>query len=814
MINYSVSWTPADGAPTPSTPPDLLALGIAAHRRGELDQAITHFTEALRARPNRVFAAFGLGVANIDKGMGLISIPFLRRALMLRPDSVPAGEALLYALLRSGRLDDAEMLLADVEARHIPIDTAAWRDRLTRCRDGADPATLGLPAPVLSDVEHEPPDPSLTLQTETPAHAALRVPFARALANHRDGKWHTLIADLNALLEAHPDWGEGMHLRGVTLMAIGRLDPAVSDLQQASRLLPGRSEIQDHLSVALGRLDDLPGVRNAFEQALALDPLRPETWNNAADSAIAQQRDLEAYQYAFQAVRLRSDELAFVLNLGRAAKGIGSLAFARKALLRLLDALPEHAAARRELGEISLLEGRHAEAVAHFEQVLAGAPDDLAVQGSLIFLKNYLGSETQAGICARARRFGELLEKGLPEPATWPAPPDPERRLRVGFVSGDLRTHPVGRFFRTVAEALARSDGLELFAYPTTRQADDLTQRIRAAFDHWTPIPGLSDEEASARIHADRIDILVDLSGHTGRNRLGVFARRPAPVQVTWLGYFGTTGLSRIDYFLAGPLDVPPREECEFVERIWRLPSTRLCFSRPDADVEVAPLPALLATGRSGPITFGCFNNLRKLDDRVVRLWARVLEAVEDSRLFLKTAALASEPVREAIRRRFRDAGLDPARLILEGESPYAEYLGAYARVDIALDPFPYTGGTTSIEALWMGVPVLTLAGDRLLSRQGEGMLRALGLDDWVASDEADYLEKAVGHAGLLDSLKALRAGLRPRLEASALMDAPRFARDLEAVLRGMWVDRCAAANTAIAAPVTGEATPTDPGPF
>ena len=243
-----------------------------------------------------------------------------------------------------------------------------------------------------------------------------------------------------------------------------------------------------------------------------------------------------------------------------------------------------------------------------------------------------------------------------------------------------------------------------LIAYPTINKTDDLTERIRPYFSKWQPLVGLSDEEAAKRIHEDGVHILIDLAGHTAGNRLPVFAYKPAPVQVTWLGYFATTGVKEIDYILGDPYVTPEREADHFVEKIWALPETYCCFSPPVGAPEVNPLPAL----SNGYVTFGCFNNLAKVNERVIELWGRVLQAVPGSKLMLKTKALADEAVRKRITEQFQAQGVAPDRLILEGPAPRVELLGAYGRVDIALDPFPYPGGTTSAEALWMGVPVLT----------------------------------------------------------------------------------------------------------
>ncbi len=296
----------------------------------------------------------------------------------------------------------------------------------------------------------------------------------------------------------------------------------------------------------------------------------------------------------------------------------------------------------------------------------------------------------------------------------------------------------------------------------------------------------MSDLDLARRIREDAIDVLVDVSGHTSQNRLGVFAAKPAPVQVTWLGYFGSTGVSGVDYVLADPWSVPPGDEDQFTEQVWRLPETRLCFAPPDASVEVGPPPVMA----SGCVTYGCFGNLAKVGDAVLSVWCRVLQAVPGARMFVKAKQLGDAAVRQRLIARFHEHGIGEDRLTIEGPGPRAAYLAAYNRIDVVLDTFPYPGGTTTLEGLWMGVPIVTRQGDRLLSRQGESILVNLGLTDWIANDEEQYVRLAVAAADPL-RLSQVRPSLRKRLQASPLMDAPRFARHFEAALQGMWSRWC-----------------------
>jgi len=350
--------------------------------------------------------------------------------------------------------------------------------------------------------------------------------------------------------------------------------------------------------------------------------------------------------------------------------------------------------------------------------------------------------------------------------------------------------HPVGYFLESVLSALATQAAgrIDWFAYPTQLRSDALTRRLQALCDGWRPAVGLSDERMAKQIHDDGIDILIDLSGHTAHNRLQVFAWKPAPVQASWLGYFATTGVEAIDYWIADPWTVPAGEEKNFIETVWRLPETYLCFTEPEYDIAINPLPAAATEA----VTFGCFNHLAKMSDAVVALWAQVLHATPSSRLFLKTRQLGEESMRQHTLERYAAHGITQERLRLEGASPRAELLGAYGQIDIALDPFPYPGGTTSVESLWMGVPVLSLKGDCFLSHIGESILHNAGLEDWIASDCYDYVARAKGHAAELESLAALRKELRTKVLASPLFDAGRFAQHFEQALRGMWVKRCA----------------------
>jgi predicted O-linked N-acetylglucosamine transferase (SPINDLY family) len=324
---------------------------------------------------------------------------------------------------------------------------------------------------------------------------------------------------------------------------------------------------------------------------------------------------------------------------------------------------------------------------------------------------------------------------------------------------------------------------IDLIAYSTGHTEDELTERMRPYFSKWNGLFCKSDEAAAQLIHADGVHVLLDLSGHTAHNRLPVFSWKPAPIQASWLGYFATTGIAEMDYVLADIVGVPEARQGQFTETVWYLPDTRLCFTPFKVEIPVAELPAL----KNSCITFGCFQNLSKVGDEVLALWGDILAALPNARLRMQCKQLGEPAQAEKMLDRLKHYGIDAGRVGIHGADFREAYLSAYAEVDLILDTFPYPGGTTTCEALWMGVPTLTLAGDSLLARQGASLMTAAGLPDWVAKSREEYISKAIALAGEVQKLSVLRAGLRQQVLASPVFDGKRFARNLEGALRSMW---------------------------
>ena len=713
------------------------ALGATLRMQGK--DSLLALQKAMELLPNDAEAHNNLGLTLQERGRLDEAVASYRRALQIKPDYAETHSNLGNVLKGLGRLDDA---------------VASYRRALEIKPDFAD------------------------------AHNNLGVALKDL------GRLDDAVASYRWALAIKPDFADAHSNLGVVLKELGRLDDAVASYRRALAIKPDFADAHSNLGVALkalGRLDDAVA---SYRQALAIKPDYAEAHNNLGVALSGLGRPDDAVESFRLALGLKPELADAHYNLGNTLSGLGRPDDAVKSFRRALEIKPDFADAHSNLGNALKDLGRLDDAMASYHRALEIKPDFAEAHSNLLFAHNYLADQPAMRLLDEARHFDDLVaRKALPH-TDWHNTSKPSRCLRVGLVSGDLRNHPVGYFLESVLMALSANAAgrLEFFAYHNHFRTDALTERIKACCHGWHSVMGLSDEALVQMIRGDGIDILIDLSGHTAHNRLSMFAWKPAPVQASWLGYFATTGVAAMDYLIADPWVAPEAEEAYFSEKIWRLPETYLCFTPPDVAAEVAPLPALA----NGYITFGCFNHLTKMNDAVVALWARVLHAVPGSRLFLKTRQLNEATTQQGVVDRFTAYGIDAGRLVLEGSAPRVELLSAYRRVDIALDPFPYPGGTTSVESLWMGVPALTLAGERFLSHIGESILQNVGLPEWIASGADDYVARAASHASDLQRLTVLRSELRQQVLSSPLFDAPRFARHFEVALRGMWAQWCA----------------------
>jgi protein O-GlcNAc transferase len=708
------------------------------HQAGRLPEAEQLYRQILARQPGHVDAMHYLGVIAHQAGRNDIAVAMIREAIAHRPDYAEAHCNLALALQANGQLDQA---------------IAAFRQAITLAPNSAE-AYLNLGS---------------ALQANGQIDEALAV-------------CRQAIALAPNLPEAHSNLGSA-------LQANGQLDEAIAAFRRAITLNPGFPV--DHLNLgnallANGQLDD---ALAACRQAITLAPKMPEAHHNLGNVLHAMGQIDKAIASYRQAVSLNPKLPETHRNLGNVLRDKGQLNEAIAAYRQAVAHRPDYAEAFYHLGNTLKDQGRLDEAIAAYRQAVQVKPDFSTAHSNLIFSLHY---DPQ---CAAATIHEELLRwntqhagalKKFVVPHTNNR--DPQRRLKIGYVSPDLRGHPVSSFMESLLAA-HDPEQVETFCYADVLRPDDTTARLQKLAHHWRSIIGKDDAHAAQMIQNDQIDILVDLAGHTADNRLLLFARKPAPVQVAYLGFPGSTGLSTIDYRFTDAFADPPDKGGEFyTEELVRLRETFLCFCPPQSSPLIAPPPAAAA----GFITFGSFNDLAKINIGVVRLWSQILQRLPGSRLLVKNNSLSNADAQQHLRGLFLECGIGPERLNLHGWiSSSTEHLQLYRQVDIALDTFEYNGTTTTCEAMWMGVPVVTLAGQSHKGRVGLSLLFNVGLPELIAKTPEQYVEIAIKLAGDLPRLVELRRTLRQRLLQSPLMDAKHLARNVEAAYREMWRKWC-----------------------
>ena len=628
--------------------------------------------------------------------------------------------------------------------------------------------------------------PAPTLRSTAPASAA-DAGFARALTLHRDGRTAEAEAGYRDVLAADPGHPNANNNLAIILRARGDWEEALNCYRRALARNAGDPFVHSNHGCLLLDMGRSAEAEEALRTAVRLKPDYAEAHFNLAN-ILRTLGDREAARAAYgEALRLKPDMAAALCNLGDLHKGAVELARAVECFVAALKTDPKSAEAWNNLGETLKEMGRIDEAITIFQKGLEAHPTHALMHSNLLLALHYTPAVPPETIfkahAVWAQRHADPL---LPAGKRHANPRDPGRRLRVGYVSPDFCAHSVAFF----AEPLIREHdrrNFEVFCYHAAARSDTVTERLKGLADGWRSLVGVDDARAAALIEQDGIDILVDLTGHTANNRLTLFARKPAPVQATWLGYPDTTGMRAIDWRFSDAVAEPPGEADRLsAERIVRLPNGFHSY-RPPVDVAAPAEPPLLANGH---VTFGSFNNTSKVTGEVVRVWSEILKRVPDSRLILKSAQMGDEETRRRYLNTFVQFGIDAGRIELLARIDAADgHLRAYDRIDIGLDPFPYNGTTTTCEALWMGVPVVTVTGNTHVSRVGASLLTHCGLSGLIASDEAGYIATAVDLAGDADRLAELRRTMRDRLNAAPLTDYRGFARGVEAAYRAMWRD-------------------------
>lgn len=635
-----------------------------------------------------------------------------------------------------------------------------------------------------------------------------------AVEHHRGGRVDEAERIYRRVLDDQPLQPDALHLLGLILHGRGQFADAAMYVERAVAAQPCavyhvslariRRETGDRAG-AIGccrramalHPDDLDALLalsadlladNCPEEALAIaDHARrvyPESaaaHYNAGSALLALNRPREAETALRAAVSLAPDSAPSYHNLALALSSRGDLAGAGEALARAFAITPDFRTAGN-LGNLLLSELRVSDAIAWLRRAVELAPDSPEVHSNLLFALSHDPAISPDALLAEHRSWDERHARPLaPLGRSFDNDRSPERRLRIGYVSADFRSHPVGLL---IAPILAHHDRerFTVCCYSNTRRADAMTARLRGLAQEWRNVATLDDETLARRIREDAVDILIDLSGHTAGNRLCVFAHKPAPVQATWLGYPGSTGLSSIDYLLTSR-HFDPRGDAQryCTERLIYIPCSFICYSAPENAPEVA--------ARTGPLTFGCLNAPAKVSDAVLDCWFRILSEIPEARLLLHAE---EGPQRQSVRGQAVSAGVSPERIAFVPRQPAGEYYATFNRIDIALDPFPYNGGMTTCDALWMGTPVVTRASDLPGSRVGLYLLSVLGLRELVADSGEDYIRIAVELARDRARRERLHQTLRQRMRESDLMNAAQVTRDVEDAFRGMWRSYCA----------------------
>ncbi|MDR3514872.1 MAG: tetratricopeptide repeat protein [Azospirillaceae bacterium] len=748
----------------------VYADAVRLHRLGRLDEAGAAYQQLRRLRPDAAEAAHGPGIIALQRGDAAGAVFWFHRAIVLAPaipaywsnlglalenlHDWPAAMRAYRALLAlTPQTPDALCNLADIHRLRGMIDTAERIYRRALRLDPANRRALTNYAQMLATT-HRAADALLPyrrlarlMPDAASAHHHLACALQEAgLRDAAEAEYHHAVACDPGHVEA---WFQRARLRHGQRQP----DETATLYRRCQTLAPRRAGIRYHIglwAMEQGR----PGIAvAAFRDAVTLDPAYAEAWN----------------------------------GLGLAGDTIGRLSIALPTLTRAVRLRPDMAIAHNNLGLALMHLGEPQSAQAAFDTAAALSPDHPGILSNQMMCHQYRPGVT-APLLREVHRAWHW--QPVPPPVSRVMPPhriDPQRRLEIGLVSADFTAHPIGFFCKPLLDFLDRTQA-RLTCYAVARNrgpiADDLRDLARARGDRWVEAESLDADHLAARIADDGIDILIDLAGHTARNRLPVFARRAAPVQITWAGYVGTTGVATMDWLIADHFHVPPGEEAAYGERILRLPGDYVCYAPPDYAPTVGPLPALA----TGVITFGGCHNPAKLNRPLLTLWRRVLDRVPNSRLLLAYKFLDDPLSRGQL---YQGLGLGPDRMIIEGPQPHAGLLATYQRIDIALDSHPYSGGLTTFEALWMGVPVVTLTGSSFAGRHSTSHLHHAGLGSLVTTDPEAYIDRAAALAADLPALAALRARLRPQMAASPACDGPGHAAAFLGAMRHAWTDWC-----------------------
>jgi predicted O-linked N-acetylglucosamine transferase (SPINDLY family) len=727
---------PATSPVTRSAEADLhIADGNRAEEAGDLLRACEHYRKAVAIAPQ--YAA-----AHLNLGIGLEAIGNLEQACQSYESALGIDPADVYANYNLGRQLFSRNAIAEAE----PL--------LRRAIDGnAD-------------------------------FVDARVVLSRLLENK--GELEGAAAELEQALRVRPDYFGALCNYADLLMKLGRADDAVSAWRRAIEVQPRNFDVNYKLAYLLSERGESAEAERLARQALRSNPTSLDARALMVNLYLSQGNLSNAAVEAEAALKLRPDWLDLLFDYGLILKRLARQAEAEAVFRRAIALDQTYVRAYQMLGAVLISQARIQDALDVFSEGRKHCDDAFDLESPEMFALNCKEDISIDDLFARHADYGRRLEQHHParfEP--FDNARDPGRRLRIGYISGDLQHHVVPLFLLPLLEERDRA-AFEVYCYSTGDTADKVTEQLRGLADVWRDVARKPANDVADMIHRDRIDILVDLAGHSGTPNLRVFAQRPAPVQATWVGYLNTTGLTRIQYRISDDhCDPPGLTDRYHTEKLIRLPHSQWCY-RPFVEVACesqAPFES------NGHVTFGSFNQTVKITPGVRKLWGEILTQVPDSRLLV--VGVVDNRAREDLLRDLENAGVDRSRVTMLSYVPFEEYYRSFGRVDIALDTMPFSGGTTTCDALWMGTPVITAPGVRSWSRSAASILATLGMQDWIAESPEDYVRRAVQFARNPSTIAQLRKSLRSRMLGSPLMDKGGFARDMEQVYRRMWQSWC-----------------------
>lgn len=783
-----------------------IELAFDHHQAGRTREAESLYQQALSIAPGQIDALYYLGVLYLQNGVHEAAEEFLTKALRKQPKFAEGHFNLGVALQEQGKLKEAAKAFgqaikgdknfasAQLNLGNVYMDleqydrAASVFKKLIRLSPKSEQAhlNLGRASSLKGDKDTAMSAYRHALELN-PSYADAHLNIGAILLERND--YEDAKTYFQQALTFDPKNAEAYNNIGVAWKRDGFIDHAFSCFARASEIKPGFADAHNNMGASLYAFGDTETAEAEVRKGIELSPDSPAAYCILGKILRSKRKIKESVEALNTAIRLAPKYSEPYREMGLTLSESNELDAAIRAYRMAIKCEPKDGIAYNNLGMCHVLKGELDKSVECFESAIEAIPAFSLAHSNKLFSLNYVPGIPHEELVREHFAYGEMWDRAFDENGFANAP-DPDRKLKIGYVSPDFRKHVVITFIEEMLKNHDRNQ-FELYAYAEVFNPDDVTERIKGYMDHWRYTIERNPVEIAHQIREDGIDILIDLAGHTGNNRLPVFAMKPAPVQVTWIGYPNTTGLKNMDYILMTSHFLPKGGEADFTEEVYHLPRVPITYKKPPErpDIGRSPFEA------NGHITFGCFNNVIKTGPAAVDAWSDILKGVPDAKLMLKAHAFRNEDTVKASKAAFETRGIDPERIFCEGPSEHGEYLKRYSAIDLALDPFPYNGGTTTLDTLFMGVPMLSLEGSSWVARIGSGLLRIVGEESLIASSVEDYVAKAIDLAEHPERLAEMRENLHGRFMASGITDHEAQTRDVENAFRDMWRRWCASRN-------------------